>query len=298
MNKNIIIVVIIILVCIFLAFFCLRKTKDTHKTKSPNKPLRENFISENGDFKIYNYLNKPVQIHLLDIENGEMSGIKPKVLIDHLEARKTKNIKMEVASKHFTKGNGVIVYTHESDGELKMFSEYKFDVPEGTTIKSLHVGMVTSRWVGADQDSVYIPGANAVQGRPWIKIHNLTDETLSLNYNIDISPGGTLRYSGRDHFGVRLGTIFKDQNNVFPDFIFTIPATDVYYGVTSDIQQPLFGGWQADRIFVHDADEPQFLLENGWMGGPAEGNIPIGFLPTEGPPLESFQNRWGEGIIV
>ena len=71
-----------------------------------------------------------------------------------------------------------------------------------------------------------------------------TDNTIRLNENMNISSNGTLRYSGRDAFGVRLGTVFEDQDHIFPDFIFTVPATDIYYGVTSDIEQPLFGGSQ------------------------------------------------------
>ena len=156
----------------------------------------------------------------------------------------------------------------------------------------LHVGMITSRWVGADGESSISPGLNAVQGLPWIKIHNMTEYPISLNNNINISGGGVLRYSGRDAFGVRLGTIFEDQDGVFEDFIFTTPATDVYYGVVSDIQQSLFGGFQLFSELDDSAYEPQFLLEN-WMGGPAYPKIPYGFLPTLGKDVPP-QNRWGQ----
>ena len=156
--------------------------------------------------------------------------------------------------------------------------------------------MVTSRWVGADADyNIGKPGLNAVQGLPWIKIHNRTQYPLSINNNINISPGGVLRYTGRDHFGVRLGTLFQDQDKIFKDFIFTIPATDVYYGVVSDIQQPLFGGWQMTPEFDDDPNEPQYLLEEGFMGGPAYPTMPYGLLYSEGPEVPP-QDRWGRNV--
>jgi len=274
---------ILAVIALIVAYMYTQQKSSVPETK--NVKTAERF---NNEFYIYNYLLKPIVIKI--DENGEISPF-----IDRIEPKSNIGMKFRKSSQYLKKGNIVKVFYIDNNGDEVHFSDYSLDIPEDTTIKMLHIGMVTSRWVGATQDSTFKPGLNAVQGRPWIKIHNLTDEYLSLNDSIDISPGGMLRYSGRDHFGVRLGTIFKDRNGVFPDYIFTIPATDLYYGITSDIQQSLFGGFQIDEKFYDEEEEPQFLLENGWMGGPANGSIEPKYLPKEGNPLKyANKNRWGE----
>ena len=265
------------------------------KNTTPPKPVRENFHHGN-DFQIYNYLDKSIRVEVLRKNKDGVTYGKPLPLARNIQPRKSQGFKMKSIERNLTMDSLFRVYTFDETkpglGE-EFYSEYRLDVPEGTTIKNLHVGMITSRWVGADSDfNIGKPGLNAVQGLPWIKIHNMTSRPIALNNNINISPGGTLRYSGRDNFGVRLGTVFKDQDGVFPDYIFTVPATDVYYGVVSDIQQPLFGGFQLTPEFNDDPDEPQYLLESGWMGGPAWGHIPYGLLPIEGPGVTP-QDRWG-----
>lgn len=275
----------IAILILILCFFLYRKSSSHLPSNESISISRESF-SHSSDFFIYNYLISPIQISV-------MSQGKEEVLENKIPGNSKRGFKLKTIKKYFVPHNEIIVYIHTSLG-LKRFGKYVFMTPKDTVIKALHVGMITSRWVGADADyNIAKPGLNAVQGLPWIKIWNTTDLTLSLNNNIDISPGGLMRYPGRDHFGVRLGTVFKDQNNIFPDFIFTIPATDVYYGIVSDLQQPLFGGFQLTPFFHHDEEEPQYLLENGWFYGKAEGKIPYGYIPKNGPPTPPT-NRWGE----
>ncbi len=306
LSQSIGIFAVIFIVAIIFFIWYSSSGNTAPSPKSSKKSVKEGFKHGN-DFYIYNYLLKPVKI---DVRTK--GGLTDR-LID-IPARKRKGLRMKDVKKYIRAGNELSIYVvidpsfekeNEKGGvkdierkdakkaEELLFSKYMLDLPEDYTIKALHVGMITSRWVGAGFDQNYIPALNAVQGRPWIKIHNFTDIPLSLNNNIDISSEGILRYTGRDHFGVRLGTIFDDQKGIFPRFKFNIPATDVYYGVTSDIQQSLFGGWQIDEKFIDDSDEPHFLLENGFQGGPANGNIVPGFLPKEGPPLRVELNRWG-----
>lgn len=271
------------------------------KPSSSKKTVTEGFINLGHDFYIYNYLSKIIKIY----SNTTLSEINPSKpsLIATISPHSRKGFPKKDIEQYLKRNSKFSVYIvgdENSSGEKKssskeceyLFSEYELDVPEGETIKMLHVGMVTSKWVGSDGDSSISPG-NAIQGLPWIKIHNMTDYPLSINNNINISPRGTLRYSGRDNFGVRLGTVFKDQNSIFDDFIFTTPATDIYYGVVSDIQQALFGGFQLTEKFIDSTYEPQNLLEGGWQGGAAYPRIPYGFIPTEGKPVPP-QNRWGE----
>jgi hypothetical protein len=247
---------------------------------------------DNG-FYIYNYLNKRIGIYSNTnnkINNGNSENI---TIVNPNSKKKLSILKME---RYFSGGSSFSIYILDSKNKiLRFLSEHKLDFSKNNTIKKLHVGMVTSKWMGSDGNSHISPGDNAVQGLPWIKIHNKTNYPLYINNNIIISPGGTEKYKGRDHFGVRLGTIFKDQDGIFPDFIFSTPATELYYGITSDIQQSLFGGFQLTPDFIESDYEPHFLLEKGWMGGGANSQLKNGFIPLEGEPMPTM-DRWGNFI--
>lgn len=289
--------VLIVVIGIVLVIIFSMTPRSTPRIKSEvetHNP-KENYKKGNGDdvFPIYNYLNKTIRLKAI-WTNGDQSH---EYLLAVIPPRSVKTFPLNEIQAYLTSGTKIDIYTFDRSKPgipERYYSSYNMNVPEDTTIKMLHVGMITSRWVGADGDfNIGKPGMTAVQGMPWIKIHNYTNYPLAINENINISPGGILRYAGRDFYGVRLGTVFKDQDGIFPDYIFTIPATDVYYGVVSDIQQPLFGGFQLTPEFNEDPNEPQWLLEEGWMGG-GETNpqIPYGYLPIEGPDVPPL-DRWG-----
>lgn len=280
------VVLLILLILAVVSWTTVMTTDKKSSKKSKNKLTTDPATPKGSDFYIYNYLNKPVSIDIIS------EGL-PIPFIESIAPNTRRGLKMSTVVKYFRTGAYFKIHVlGVGDGRLH-YSDYSLDLPENSTIRALHIGMITSRWVGATQDSTFKPGVNAIQGRPWIKIHNKTAINLHINNNIDISPRGTLRYSGRDHFGVRIGTIFTDQDGIFPPWKFDIPATDVYWGVVSDLQQPLFGGWQIDSEFDDEADEPQWLLENGWYGGPAYGGISPGFIPKNGPPTAPL-DRWGQ----
>ena len=196
-----------------------------------------------------------------------------------------------VFSKFFVPGKVLVIKEH---GSMVPFIKYTFIRP----VKSLNIGGITSRWVGADQDSVLIPAGNAVQGRPYIRIHNFTSQTLNLNETIRINPNSTVHFSGRDHLGVRLGSIFVDNESKFPKYKMMVPITDIYFGTVTEKPQPGYGGWQMDDVFNEVTGEPQFLLEEGYLSGPAHPLIDY----TELPPVEGCYNKfvddWGQIIPV
>lgn len=263
----------------------------------------EKVVDKVSKFKIINYLLKPVKV----VAKGE-DGIEV-AIVEKLDPKSSKTLSQISYDSFIRNGNTISIYiipdhfgsqtkADNSSDEQILFSNYTLDF-SSRSISCLRIGMITSKWVGADQDSVYVPAAYAVQGRPWVKIHNLTNIPITfapLNGNLKISPYSTSRYSGRDHFGVRIGTLFTDSSELYPVFKFKIPATDIYYGVVSDIEQPEFGGWQIDAKFSDIPDEPQWLLENGWEGGPGYGRIVPGYLPKSGPNENYFQNlnEWGQ----
>jgi len=239
-------------------------------------------------FKIYNYLRKSIRIKNQETQIAVVSPGRIMTIPDNIVAT------------HFTSGNIFkisIFDEYDTTWNERTLMNYILDVPEGETIKALHVGMITGKWVGADEDyNIGKNGGVAVQGMPFVHFHNFTDYILRINENINISPNGVLKYTGRDHFGVRLGTVLKDQDEIFPNFIITTPITDLYIGVVSDLQQAKFGGFQLTPEFESDGKEPEFLLEKGWMGGGRDmSTIKYGYIPYEGPDVPAL-DRWGEPI--
>lgn len=169
----------------------------------------------------------------------------------------------------------------------KPFIEYTFIKYN----KAIHIGGITSRWVGADQDSTIIP-ANAQQGRPYIRVHNFTSVNLNLNEGFTIPPHSTRHFKGRDHLGVRLGTVLVDNDSNFSKWKMMVPITDVYFGVVSEVDQPSYGGWQMDEVFNEHFNEPNFLLQEGFLSGPAIHYINYNALP----PVQGLCERvddWG-----
>jgi len=294
MNKGrfIFLGIIAVIIVIISAFFILRKREGFQVyVPQPHNPTGRPTVMSSRDFLVYNYLNLPVtiKVHEKDPQGASVSSI----FVTDVKPHQTKGVTIDKVDRYLRGGNKIEILVNQN-GEDVHISNYELNYDRNETIKSLHVGQMTSRWVGATQDSTSIPGLNAVQGRPWVKIHNRTDREILLNKGgIKIPPDGFVRFKGRDHFGVRLGTIFKDVEGIYPDFNFDVPATDIYYGVTSDLQQPFFGGWQIDAWFNDVPEKPQYLLENGWMGGPAKGHIKPGYIPRYGMKQFPDLDRWG-----
>lgn len=298
-QKSIMITVIILFFLLMLGimYFIIKQNK-VSCPKKINVSKEEYEYSK--DFYMYNYLTANVQVDAI-LEEGK----KVVTLAKNIRPKTRFGITIQKVWKHIRRGNKLRFYVFDElrPGIPKLhYADYDMTMPDDSTIKALHIGMVSSKVVGATQDTGLITGWSAVQGRPWIKIHNHTLLPINLNRNITISPGGLLRYSGREHTGVKLGTIFKDTSfdsdptsqalSIYPPFEYNVPATDIYYGIVSDIQQPLFGEWQIDQDFDDEPDHPIYLYENGWIGGPGRGNIDPAFIPKEGSEVP-LKDRWG-----
>lgn len=146
----------------------------------------------------------------------------------------------------------------------------------------LHVGMITTRWVGSNADFTIGRPSNAIQGMPYVNIHNRGPWTVSFNEgDIIIPPGRTFRFSGRDHLGVRLGTVFRDDNGLYETVIPSTPFTDMYVGVLGGIAQPLFSGWQETSEFSEISDGVAFPLEQGTSGRAAPPRFDPSAIPSE-----------------
>jgi len=112
-------------------------------------------------------------------------------------------------------------------------------------MKYLHIGMVTTRIQEGGGDDGFAMGY-AIQGRPWLKIHNQTDLTLCFNgpqeeQKIIVNPHSFTRYKGKYHMGVPLGFKLISGNKAFDDITLIKPVSDIYYGVIADIPQAIYG---------------------------------------------------------
>lgn len=242
------------------------------------------------DFAVFNYLLKSVRLKFTN-DAGRHIG---KDLV--VPARAHKVLGLEWFKKHFASGNKISIFYFDPKkpglGETH-FGDYQTNTPDHV-IKGFHIGQITSRSVGASTDLTIGRPANATDGMPYIKIQNMTPGFLVLNESINIGPGGFLRYTGRDHYGVRLGTVLRDTNGVFPDYIIKEPLDFIYYGVVSDIPQPLFGGWQLSEDLELETTLTKYPLQQGFgalSGGPAIPLVDPEFLPIQGPPVPP-KNRW------
>lgn len=250
---------------------------------------------ESKDFFIYNYLKQTLEV--LVLPKNEEGGTNTSITLVRVPPNQRKGISIKTVIKYIRRGNKLRFHLLDETkpGRPKLhFADYDLTMNEDETIKALHVGMIASKKVGANWDDHLVTGYNAVQGRPWVKVHNMTKLPINLIQGT-ISPHGILRYSGRDHKGVRLGTNFEDRDGIYRDFKYTIPATDIYYGIVSDLVQPSFGGWQLDQEYDYEPDEPMYLLQMGWQGGPAKNNINPRYIPRNGPPVP-LKDRWGNLI--
>lgn len=265
--------------------------KDTFK--SSIKHISHSIDNFNGEtFTFYNYLKKNVRVEVVKLNGKE---VKP-VVIAKIFPQKSVNVDLRIIERYLITNTTFRIVLFDSlkpDWEERIFAYYEMNIPEDTTIKQLHIGMLTSKYVGASDFDLGQRGIS-VQGMPWLKIHNLTLLPLQINENINITPEGMLRYTGRQHMNVSLGTVFKDMDDIFPTYIYTVPASDLYWGVVSDIQQPLFGGFQLTPEFYDDDFTPNDMQQLNYLSGPAFSNITPGFLPIEGPTNIPSVDRWGQ----
>ena len=122
------------------------------------------------------------------------------------------------------------------NNEWIFYGKYIIQYP----IENVYINNQTSRFIGADWDNQLITSSNAVGGRPWITIHNLTKIPLYFNNGeIYISPLSSIKYKGREHFGVSLGFTLKNLQGIFSDMIMIYPITDVYYGIVSQTSEKI-----------------------------------------------------------
>lgn len=204
-------------------------------------------FTQPSEFRVFNYFPKHAISLDVVVAQGEDRYSDPIDLIDHVPPKKAGSLTRSQVVQYLAPGN--VLRFHIIDPKTKIkkhFTDYMVDTDSRERVKNLHVGMITTRFIGGSMDSLNLTTthANAGGGNAWLMVHNPTYLPLRLNDDIEVAPHSTFRYLGYLHQGVTLGTYLKDRDNMYPDFQYLRPHNSIYYGVVSDIRQPLYGCWQ------------------------------------------------------
>lgn len=238
-------VVLALLAAAFLFFvvWTLGSTKKKEKTS-------EGFYVPPPNFKVLNYFpSHAIKVTVLPkVGCDEFSP--EKTLVERIEPLQSGGLYREQVIQYLRSNNILRFYVSKGDGTdagWKHFSDYEIDTNDDSRIKALHVGMITTRFIGStDGLRMSTVAANAIDGNAWLKIHNLSKLPLRLNDDIVVAPNSTVRYQGYMNMGVTLGFWFKDQDGLYPTFQYLSPQSDLYYGLVSDIRQNLSGCVQSE----------------------------------------------------
>lgn len=193
-------------------------------------------------FEVKNHLRSPVEIYVT-LPSGSSRSLSVPSFSSKMMMSPPPNTKVQV-------------FVDE-----KLYSS--FTITERTD--SLHIGQLTTRFNQGDGEANLQAGhsAAAVQGRPHIFIHNLSHLPLTLNDNIVIAPRSKLRYRGRYFNGVPLGMRLTDKDDLYPIVELDKPITDIYYGLTSDVVTPFYGGYEI-KMTHRPTMNQAYLFEDGW----------------------------------
>jgi hypothetical protein len=241
-----------------------------------SKPKKDTYVSKENyhpnlkaDFFVHNYLpHHSLRLDILTSSDVARTFMPAKTLISEIKPNCKAGLTRADVIDYLKKGNMLRFYVFRpgQPQHAKHYCDNVVNTEDDERVKAIRVGMVTSRFIGDTRinQTANLAG-NAVNGQPWLKIHNLTELPIKLNGGkIVVKPHDTTRYLGYLHQGVPLGTNLEDDEGIYPTFQVLYPSTDVYFGVVSDIVQPLFGGFGLTYNDGGTEFEPMHLLQEGY----------------------------------
>ena len=103
----------------------------------------------------------------------------------------------------------------------------------------VHIGMTRAvNNFGRGNDSFAM--GYAIQGTPFLNVHNMTTVPLTFNDGLfTVPPGSTVMTSGKNHLGIPLGYIMRNDDGLFERVVLIRPSTDIYYGLVGPQVLPL-----------------------------------------------------------
>jgi hypothetical protein len=246
-----------------------------------NKGHRSKFSSSSPSSNIRKKRDPPTNFFIHNYFPSHSISIDVKLptgdiinMVDMIKPLKTKGLTSDQVRDFLGGGSVLKIYLLPPKVATKIhFLDYAITTDKLERIKSLHVGMITTRFIGTtDVLRMSTVNGNALGGSAFLRVHNLSYIPLSINNGeLIVPPHSTEKYKGYLHQGVTLGTYLKadpislDESKIYPDFQYLKPYTDIYYGVVSDIRQPLNGCWQTEFSDLCDYGQTMWPFEDGIM---------------------------------
>lgn len=241
MESTQIITCVVVATCLLFAVYYLCKNDDQKMYAVPRVVNMEPYSlgSHKEKFYVYNYYKVPVTVRV-DVlpkdSDGSTSSVQVTLAHD-IPSGKYKAVSQD-KWKHLVQNSKIRVV----DAHYNVIGESTMNIPEGKTIKALHCGMVSGQSdIAILGDITKSPLGTAL---PRLRIVNLGSRTLNLTTTgsnlLTIPPAKSLLYWGEYENGIHMGVTFKDIDGILPDFTLTKPITDLYLGIISDIEIPLY----------------------------------------------------------
>ena len=153
--------------------------------------------------------------------------------------------------KTITDNKKIAIYESKTN---ELIGESIMTIPQGKTIKALHCGMNSGHTdIAITGDITKSPLGTAL---PRLRIVNVTPRTINLTTTggnkLTIPAAKSLLYFGEYENGIPMGVTFKDIDGILPDYNLKIPLTDLFLGIISDIEIPLYRNSKIGGAFFDD----------------------------------------------
>ena len=210
------------------------------KTPFPEMPVPP--VEDTTQFTVYNYTRANIAVEVVS-----PSGKKEKFA--SVKSQDSASVNARIARSILKRGSKIEIYlVNVSKSSSTLYATYDV-VKDG--MQALHVGMVTMR---TNPNGNYDHVIGNVQGMPRLYVHNTTLLPLNFENPLCVQPESVVKYTGRDHNGVPLGLLLEEESGLYPSITVRKPVTDIYFGVVSDLQQPMYGGWDGVTARVPGSD--------------------------------------------
>lgn len=207
------------------------------KPASKSRQISKGDVFEEA--RIFNHLNIPVSLSVIFGDTGKKEQFVRLLSPNH-------SVVIQKNQLRYMNPGNTIEIVDLSTG--KIMSQFEI-VREMATF---HIGTIEARLNATSYVDQSLNGVTN-QGIAFIEVHNLTNQELRLNEDLIIPPMGSRLYTGRNHFGVPYGTIFRDQSGRYQDYSVIYPISHLYYRGASELNfapesVPTYGFYDTDPL--------------------------------------------------
>lgn len=223
-------------------------------------------FTKGNDFYVYNYFTIPIDVKVVPVGSDD-----EEVIVESVPSAERLGVKRYMVNKKIRAGS--IIRAYES-GRSILLSESTLKIPANTTIKALHVGLISAH----EDLGLAGTGMKSSMGTALshVRLVNASPRCLSFTIgwdNVTIQPNTSLMYFGENTGGIHLGSVIRDVDKYMPDFTIDKPMTDIHFGFISDIQTPLYTGSKFGGDLDDTVEVVNHSLELHGVGGPHRGSL-------------------------